>query len=307
MATTVNVAQFEDSFVIHFGGEFKRINAYTLASTLINFADAAKAANASLNPGYQIEVVVEALGSGSFKAKVRTLYKGASNLFSKENVKTIVLSIIAAYVYQHTLAPDIKISVNVGDSEVVIEQGDTRIVVPKDIHDSLRQIERSPQFRKGVGQAMRAVEEDPDITSIGLSKEMSDRRPVLEIPKERFAVLTRPTELEDDNERVLEEITDVEILRAILERSRRRWEFVWNGMKIPAPVLDDQFYNDFFDHKITVAPGDALRVRLRVPQKRHSDFGVFINHSYEVVEVLKHLPRATQGQLNLIHKKKGGT
>src|SRR5450759_1197528 len=147
--TTVDVAAFEDSFVIHFGGDFARINAYTLATTLINLADAAKAANASINPGYDIEVVVEALGAGSFRTKIRTLYERADNLFSNEVVRTIVLNVIAAFIYQHTLAPNPNVVVNVTTDEVVIEQGDTRVVVPRHIHDAMQDVERNPQFRRG--------------------------------------------------------------------------------------------------------------------------------------------------------------
>jgi hypothetical protein len=77
----IRLEPFEDAVVIHFGTEATRINAYTLATTLISVADAAKAANAAINPGYEIEVVVEALGPGSFKATVRTIYHEAGNLF----------------------------------------------------------------------------------------------------------------------------------------------------------------------------------------------------------------------------------
>jgi len=41
---TVEIARFESSVVIHFDTEDTRINAYTLASTLVALADAAKAA-----------------------------------------------------------------------------------------------------------------------------------------------------------------------------------------------------------------------------------------------------------------------
>ena len=112
--------------------------------------------------------------------------------------------------------------------------------------------------------------------------------------RDRFAILTRPIELEEPNTRELVEIADVEILRAILERSGRRWEFVWGGNRLSAPVLDEQFYNDFFAHRITIAPGDALRVKLRIVQRKAPDIGVFINESFEVIEVLKHLPRPKQ-------------
>src|SRR5574340_502480 len=96
----IDVREFESDFVIYFGGEQKRINAYTLASSLVSIADAVKAANSLINPGYDVEVVVEAFGEGSFKAKVRTLYNGASNLFSKDNLKAIAVSVIASYVYE---------------------------------------------------------------------------------------------------------------------------------------------------------------------------------------------------------------
>ena len=69
--STVRIGEIENTFVIHFGSNFHRINAYTLASALFGFADAAKAANSIINPGYEIEVVVEALSEGSFKAWIQ--------------------------------------------------------------------------------------------------------------------------------------------------------------------------------------------------------------------------------------------
>lgn len=294
---TLRIAEIDDSFVIHFGGEFARINAYTLATTLVNLADAAKAANAAINPGYEIEVVVEALGAGSFRTKVRTLYKSADNLFSAESLRSIVLSVIAAFIYQHTLAPAPNVVVNVGAEEVVIEQGDTRVVVPRNVHDALQEVERNPAFRNGISRALRAAEDDQQVVSIGLSPDAEGDSPPIEIPRERFAAITTEVEEEAADSRELDEVADLEILRAILERSRRRWEFVWNGMKISAPVVDDGFYDDFFAHKITIAPGDALRVRLRIRQRRMPDVGVFVNEGYEVVEVLRHLPRPRQTHL----------
>lgn len=295
----IRIGEFGDTIVLHFGTEGTRINAYTLATTLSNIADAAKAANAAINPGYDIEIVVEALGAGSFKASIKAIYRGAANLFSHAHLEAIVIAVIANFVYQHTLAPDPVVQVIVPTDEVVVEQGSTRIIVPRAVHEASQKLERSPQFRHGIGQAVRAIQEDPAITSFGLSRDLHDPMPPLSIPKARFEAL--PAFLADEaaTDRELLETTDVEILRAILERSKRRWEFVWNGMKISAPVLDEAFYDDFFAHNITIAPGDALRVRLRIRQRRAPDTGIFINQSYEVVEVLKHIRRPRQGQFDL--------
>lgn len=293
----IEIQRSDSAFVIHFGTELPRINAYTLATTLSNLADAAKAANATINPGYEIEIVVEALAGGSFKAQVRALYKGATNLFSAQAAQAVVLNVIAAFIFQHTLAPDAQVTVNVNTSEVVIEQGDTRVVVPREVHDAAQVAERSPQFRKGLAQAMRALEEDPEIQSLGFSYRLTDPVPVVQIQRDQFAVLPRYLSEEEQDARELVEVTDLQILRAILERSKRRWEFVWSGVRIAAPVTDDKFYDDFFAHKVTIAPGDMLRVKLRVRQRRHKDAHIFINEGYEVVEVLSHLPQPKQQRL----------
>jgi len=133
----INIGAFEEQFVVHFGGEPKRINAYTLASTLVSIADSVKAANSLINPGYDVEVVVEAFAPGSFKVKIRTIYKGLQNLFSQQNLKTIALSVIAAYVYQHTLAPANAVNVIVNENEVIIEQEGTKVIVPREVHDTV--------------------------------------------------------------------------------------------------------------------------------------------------------------------------
>src|SRR5690554_570170 len=111
----INIEEYDDEVVLHFGGERKKINAYTLASSLVSIADAVKAANDVLNPGYDVEVLVEAFGEGSFRAKIKTVFKGAGNIFSKDALKAVALSVLANFIYQHTLAPDSQVVVNVKD------------------------------------------------------------------------------------------------------------------------------------------------------------------------------------------------
>lgn len=282
--------------MIQFGTEATRINAYTLASTLVAIADAAKAANGAINPGYELEIVVEALGQGSFKAKIRAIYQGAGNLFSAQNLQALVIGVISAYIYSHTLEANHDVKVVVETDEVIIEQGNTRIVVPREVHEATRRAEQVPEFKAGVARAFQAAERDPDVKYVSISPTMDELDPDHRIPRERFARLSDVALLEDVEARDFIEIADVQITRAILERGRKRWQFVWRGVRISAPVLDDRFYDKFFAHEITLAPGDSLQVRLKVRQRRDPDTGILINDAdgYEVLEVLHHRPRARQ-------------
>ena len=58
--------------------------------------------------------------------------------------------------------------------------------------------------------------------------------------------------------------------------------------------MDDDFFSDFFAHKITIAPGDSIEVKLKIYQTRDEDIGIFTNVRYEIIEVIQHIPRMKQ-------------
>ena len=133
------------------------------------------------------------------------------------------------------------------------------------------------------------------MTGLAFTEDRQDVPPMI-VPRDSFGLFRSPLE-GAENTREVVEITQVEISRAILERGRRRWEFFWRGFKIAAPILDERFFDQFFAHKITIAPGDALEVALRIVQERNKDSGIFVNVRYEIVEVLNHVPRLKQSAI----------
>ncbi|EGQ8127598.1 hypothetical protein I7100_005005 [Vibrio parahaemolyticus] len=293
----VNIAEYSDEIVLHFGGERKKINAYTLATSLVSLSDAIKEANTIINPGYEVEILVEAFGEGSFRAKVKTVYGGLKNIFTANRVEAVAIGIVTSFIYQHTLAPDSDVNVIVDDTQVIIEQGDKTIIVPKTIYDAQKEVEKSEKFRKSISKSIQAVDKDKNISSFGFTRNIDDKSPDIEIPRKQFALLTSPLEIEEP-QREVNEVAELQIKRAILERSKRKWEFIWRGIKISAPVSDQQFYDDFFAHKITVAPGDSLDAILTISQVRDEDTGIYTNSKYEVKTVHRHIPRATQVEID---------
>ena len=293
----LEISQFENSFVIHFATEDKQINAYTLASTLVGLADAAKAANASVNPGHNIEIVVEALGAGSFRAKISAVYTSAQNLFSKQALQTIILSIIASFIYERTLSVHNDVKIEIRTNEVVIERGNDRVIVPRNVYDATRTVETNPQFVGAVGRTMESVAKDEKVTGLAIVRDFDLPTAEIVIPREALQEIA-PTVRDDGNQRVVEEDCDLQIVKALLVRSGRKWEFRWRGVKISAPVLDQRFYDEFFAHRITIAPGDEFKARLVIRQTRDKDTGIYANVGYEVVQVYRHIPRVQQMQMH---------
>jgi hypothetical protein len=290
----INIAQFDDVLVLHFVTEGQRLNVYTLASTLIAIADAAKAANASLNPGCDVEVVVEAIGPGSFRAKIRALYKKHKSVLGVTQLVTgIVIGVLGNYVYDRTLAPDDAVKIEVHSDEVIIKRGNDRVIVPRNVYDATKLAEKNPEFPKAMTRAFEALARDEEVQGFALVPRMDSPTPDVVIHRadiQRAALLP----IESPNSRIVPEIVDLQIIKAILERSRRKWEFMWRGVKISAPVTDEKFYVNFFAHEITIAPGDSLQVTLHVHQVKDPSTGIYRNTRYEVVQVHSHTPRMRQ-------------
>jgi hypothetical protein len=295
--TIVEIPREIDRFVLYFDTERREVNAYALATSLIGLADAIREANALVNPGYSVEVVVEAMADGSFQAIIRTVFEKAKNLFSNEMAKAIVYGIISTHIYETVIKKEAPPSITINDNSVIIKAGTETIIVPRDVYEAKRQLDRSERFNTAIDQVIQGAAADPAVKGIGLKSEPSPGRPPLYVPREQFAVFDSRSSLEHGDREIIE-FANLEISRAILQRGKRRWEFFWRGIRIAAPVLDDRFFDKFFAHEIMIAPGDGLRVVLRITQTADKDTGIYINSSYEVVEVLEHIPRLQQGRLS---------
>ena len=293
----IDISNFEDSVVLHFETKNHKINAYTLASTLVAIADAAKAANSTINAGYNVEILVDAIAPGSFRAKITAKYKESKNLFSSQLIAGVIIGVIANYVYERTLAVDDNVKIEIHTDEVIIEKGDEKIIVPRNVYDATREVEKNPKFTQAIDKTFQAISKDNKIEGIGFVERIDDPKPKVIIP--RNAIISASSVIiEEEGVRIITELVELQILKAILERGRRKWEFMWQGFKISAPITDDSFYTDFFAHDITIAPGDSLDVKLQIKQVKDEDTGIFKNKSYEVIEIYGHHPRLKQTSID---------
>lgn len=291
----LRIAEFENTVVLYFQTPEPRINAYALAATLTALADAAKAAARTLNSGVDVEIVVEALSSGSFRAKVTAVARQAG-LFAKNQVVTgLIIGVLSSYIYDHTLAKRQPVEVVVQTDEVIVVSGDDRIIVPRAIHDAKQMVEKDPVFVRSIDRMLGSTVIDDRVTGFGLAPSLAS--PLPEVVLERKLLESRDPLEAEPKTRVVEEDADLYIVKAIMERSSRKWEFKWHGVNISAPIKDPAFYDDFARHNFTIAPGDEFQARIAIHQKRDDLSGVYSNTRYEVLHVYRHISRPKPGNL----------
>ena len=117
---TIDLRGLDDEFVIHYGGRLNQVNAYTFANSLIALADSIRATNTVLNPGQDVEIAVEALGQGSFRARIRTTKQSLNNLFSLQGAGTgLIVGLLGNHIWQ-AAHPNEPPNIIVNDDSIVL-------------------------------------------------------------------------------------------------------------------------------------------------------------------------------------------
>jgi len=301
MAEIIDLRELsDDGFVVHFGGRFSEVDATTFSRTLLALADAIEAINQEINPGYSVEVVFEAAGAGSFRACLKILKKPLGNLFTADTVRDLIIGLLGAAIWEFAIKPEKPPTIIINTDAVIIEQGDKQIVVPKEAMEAKNRIDKSPAVKKNIARTMEVLSEDQSITSFGFTRAVKDKEPLFEIPRPLFAVIQeRAMPLDEDRLRFVEEPASLTVVKAIFERSARKWEFIWNGFKISAPIRDKRFFDSLLRKEITLKHGDTFNAVIRIQQKQDPFSGAWLNESYEVIRVGLPVERIIRRHLDL--------
>ncbi|QQR37917.1 hypothetical protein [Devosia rhizoryzae] len=258
----------------------------TFGNALVSIAEAIRAINHEVNPGYSLEVAIEAVGPGSFRARLKTEKRSLLNLFSGQTARDLVIALLATFLWEKVIDPDTPPVITVNSDYVIIEHGSDRIIVPKEAFDHKAEVERSPAVNRHVSKTMEVLEHDPSVTSLGIARNLTDPEPVLDIPRGLFPIIRQNSvPATDDGRRSQEHNAILSVHKAVFERSSRKWEFVWNGFRISAPVLDQTFFDRLENRQLSLRQGDAFRAVLRVNQVYDRLSETWLNESYEVVTV----------------------
>jgi hypothetical protein len=294
---TLNFSEFEgDQVVIHFGGSLASVDAYTFANSLIGFADTIRAVNHVLNPGQDIEVRLEGTGPGSYRAVVKRIRKGLGGFFSS-GMANVFWAIVATLIYERVIKndPDVKIIVN--DTEVVIEHGGDRVIVPRTVYEAMPNVRKNPEVQHNLSRTFKAIERDEAVANFGLTARIDDPHPILVVPRTEFERLSEPVALLPEDERTRTRTLEARlVILKVWFRGKRKWSFEWNGVPISAPIKDDEFLDKLDQREYLIGAGDALDVLISFAQIRDPDLGTYVNdpNSFVITKVIRPVPKSSK-------------
>jgi hypothetical protein len=286
-----------ETIVVHFGGEPASINVYTLTRSLAAFADTARAISAIVDPGQEIEILVEATGPGSFRTVVRRVRKDYGGLFGI--VGAVFWGVVGNAIYDKYVKQEPDPQVIVHTNEVVIKIGDKQVVVPRQVHEASENAKKDPEVDRCIRRTFEPLQKDPKVTGFGLTTSLETPKVPLYIPRTDFPRFTHDLVLPDValTQRQQMATARLIILKAWLNQAKRKWSFEWNGVPVSAPIKDNDFLDAIAKRKYLIGAGDALDVEIASKQTFDSQLKVYVTdpNSYVITKVLAHVPKQTPG------------
>ncbi len=285
--TTIDLSAFDDDgFVLHFGGRTHEVDALTFGNALVSIAEAVRAINQEVNPGFALEIAIDAVGPGSFRARLKTAKKTLKNLFSGSVPRDIIIGILTTLLWEKVINPEAPPQIIINDDSVIIQHGDDRIIVPREAYDAKKKVEASPAVNRHIAKAMEVMENDPSVESFGIATGLRDPEPLVEFPRSTFPVIRQnASPRPEEGSRYEDKDVVVSVHKAVFQRSARKWEFIWNGFKISAPILDQTFFDRLEARTVAIKQGDAFKAVLRIHQTYDKMTGNWINERYEIITV----------------------
>ncbi len=284
----------DNSFKLKFDGQIHQIDANVLINSLIHTTSIIQEVNKYLDTGRKIEIKVKALEKGSFLVHIElleTALDSLRSLFTKEsieltaNIITILVGLIGVKKFLKGRKPK-SIEQTENKTKIANENGDILIIE----NSTFNIYENSSIVKDALAQNFDAINNDPSITGFEITDK--DEKPIIRVEKEEFSNLSLKSDEIADDERIIKEAATLNIVRLSFEESLK-WEFYYKGNKISAKIKDPNFY-ELINKGESFAKGDILEVELQINQKWEGSVNTFINKSYHINKIIRHILRDEQ-------------
>jgi hypothetical protein len=243
MSADVTFEASDEEILLYFKIAGEGLDAQTFANSLLAFDELYRAINAIANPGREIQVDFIRSDVGSIRAIIRIFKKDTQTLLHAP-VTLLILPILIAIVVTKIMSDSVSITIN--DDSYVVQQGTEKVVLPRGTAHMVQRVDKDPAVRRTIRKFFSVVESDTNVTAVDFRLPQLPNAPIIPVEKNQFATLRDLAEPElPVLPKTREEFYDripVVVLTAVLERSKRKWQFLWSGHKISADIRDADFF-----------------------------------------------------------------
>lgn len=276
---------------LKFEGQTSSIDAGTLINVFMQYQSVAQEANRIYSGGTQeIKIQVNAIEKGSFIIDLEIVQNVIQQLFSKASVEYIAaLTGIITFsykAYKKLKGKPIKTEDDKKEISSLSVNGDINVNI---------NVYNSRATREAISKSIQAADDDASVE--GFSVKDKEENAIVAFSRDEFKEYKYDdfdTEEDIPEERIIDSEATLIIVGLNFEKGAR-WQFMYDGFKIPIIVKDDALMRKI-DEGERFGKGDSIRVKLRKIQKYNKEYRAYENKSYKIIEFYEHIipPKQTE-------------
>lgn len=287
----------KEDIQISYGSPYSKIEANLLLTSLFHNITIIEEINRELGNEYKLNINIKAFKEGSFEVHLEVLggLITAISAIGTDNISMYLSNIINIFRELLELKrilkgekPD-KIEELDEDKFKITNSDGFSITVNKNTYhiyaDNLT-------VNQAINENFELLSEYSDIKEFQIKKKGNT---IFTATRDEFQNLAENNKLLEDKEIKFKDEFDVHlvIVKLVLDGNRKRkWEFLYNGIKISAKILDQDFFDRIDRREEGFLQGDILVCDLRIEQSFNKKLEVWENTgNYFILKVKKHISK----------------
>lgn len=285
------IKKTENVFNIKYGSEHSEVDVETFIESL-----------ESINS--LVSETTQELGVDSARLKIKAIKPGSVDVFVElvrhtqqvlapevvsyaSNLLTVVASLIVIKQAVGSRSPEV---ISKDSQKVLIKNGrGGQIQVTPQIFNIYIS---NPVVDSELSNNFKALTADAEVSSFEIRH---DNKSLVNIPKTDFAGMSVSRDNSDTEKSETLNNVKLSIIKVAFTKDYK-WAFNYNGRKIHALVVDDNFHKSVDEGK-KFSKGDVLEVELEIKKQLDLSVRAYFDTEYVVKKVVKHIPRQTQDNL----------
>lgn len=277
---------------LKFEGQTSSIDAGTLINVLMQYQSVAQEANRIYSGGAQeIKIQVNAIEKGSFIIELEIVQNVIQQLFSKASVEYI-LALTGIITFSYKAYKKLK-------GKPIKTEDDKKKISSLSVNGDMNvniNVYNSRATREAISKSIQAADDDASVD--GFSVKDKEENVIVTFSRDEFKEYKYDdfdTEEDVPEERIVDSEATLIIVGLNFEKGAR-WQFMYDGFKIPIIVKDDALMRKI-DEGERFGKGDSIRVKLRKIQKYNKEYRAYENKSYKIIEFYEHIIPPQQTEL----------
>ncbi|PJC81129.1 hypothetical protein CO009_00225 [Candidatus Shapirobacteria bacterium CG_4_8_14_3_um_filter_35_11] len=281
-----------ETLTIKFDGQWHQVDVQTFVYSVVNFATVVKEANRK-NGGQPISINVKATEKGSLLIDLVATTVNNQTLLNGLTMLAGTIAIVGGLYKFHKFISGKKVKetkTEKAQTTIFLDDGST-LTIAENIYNTYIS---TPAISDSISQNFSALTEDPAVTNFEVIQNGTEK--IIEVGKQDFGRMSIKQQIDIENSRVTTESAILHIYKVVFEKTDRKWEFYYNGNRISANILDEDFF-DLIDKGESFAKGDQLKSDLQITKIYDESVGTYVNQSYAVIKVHEHVKRIEPQEL----------